>query len=185
MFKSNKLASTFSRKISAAARLAIEDITNGRAQQEPNITDQLIAYIQSEVQRANRPGLTWSAMTLTDRGPGSQERRKYGVDLVGSLEIRLRGLEVRKGFLAQAKKVDPNERYPNQEYQRLRSQCEDMLRLSAASYVFLYSAVDGFSVVPALSVLSARNCNPHELTTKPLQRFFSGHFDCFIILRKI
>jgi len=135
MFKSNKLASTFSRKISAAARLAIEDITNGRAQQEPNITDRLIAYIQSEVQRANRPGLTWSAMIRTDRGPGSQER-KYGADLVDSLEIRLGGFEVRKGFLAQAKKVDPNERYPSQEYQRLKSQCEDMLRLSAASYVF-------------------------------------------------
>jgi len=178
MFKNNKLASTFSRKISTAARHALEDMSEGRAQQEPAITDRLIAYIQNETRNSNS-SLMWSAMTLTDRGRGSQEK-KYGADFVGSIEIKIKGFNVKKGFLAQAKKVEPTDSYSNAEYGKLKSQCEDMLKLSPASFVFIYSALDGFTVIPAISVISARSCNPHELTKKPIQKFFSEHFECFI-----
>jgi len=136
MFKNKNLASSFSRKISSAARFTIEDMTTGRAQQEPAITDRLIAYIQSEVRKASARGFTWTAMTLTDRGKGSQEK-KYGADFVGSLEIKLDGFHIRKGFLAQAKKIEPNEKFSNSEYAKLLSQCHDMLKLSPDSFVFL------------------------------------------------
>lgn len=179
MFQNNRLASLFSRKISTAARHVIEDMTSGRAQQEPSITDRLIAYIQAEARASTRSGFAWTAMTLTDRGRGSQER-KYGADFVGSLEIKIDGFNIRKGFLAQAKKIEPTDRFTNSEYAKLKSQCEDMLRLSPDSFVFLYSAIDGFSVLPAISIIGARSCNPHELTKKTIQKFFVEHFECFI-----
>jgi hypothetical protein len=179
MFKNKKLASAFSRKISSAARLAIEDMAQGRAQQEPAITDRLIAYIQSEMRRSQKSPFTWNAMTLTDRGRNSQEK-KYGADFVGSLEINLDGFHARKGFLAQAKKVEPNDSYSKSEFDKLVSQCKDMLRISPSSFVFLYSKYDGFSVVPAIGIVSSRSCNPHELTTKPVQKFFGEYFECFI-----
>lgn len=179
MFRNKKLTSSFSRKISAAARHAIEDMTAGRAQQEPAITDRLIAYIQSEVRKERARRFSWTAMTLTDRGKGSQEK-KYGADFVGSLEINLDGFHIRKGFLAQAKKVEPNENFSRTEFDKLSSQCRDMLKLSPDSFVFLYSSIDGFSVVPALAIVGSRNCNPHELTTKDIQKFFVEHFECFI-----
>lgn len=177
MFKNKKLASSFSRRISAAARLAMEDMTAGRVKQEPAVTDRLIAYIQREIRQAR--GFNWTAMTLTDRGKGSQEK-KYGADFVGSLEINLDGFYICKGFLAQAKKVEPNDTFSCAEYDKLSSQCHDMLSLSSDSFVFLYSAVDGFLVLPALSVIGSRHCNPHELTTKQIQKFFVEHFECFI-----
>lgn len=179
MFNNKKLASTFSRKVSTAARMAIEDMSEGRAQQEPSITDRLIAYIQREVRKGSSANMLWQAMTLTDRGPNSQEK-KYGADFVGSLEIKIDGFYVRKGFLAQAKRVEPNQQYSSSDYAKLRSQCSDMLSLSPDSYVVLYSAVDGISVLPAIAVLAARNCNLHELTSKPIQKFFVEHFECFI-----
>jgi len=179
MFQNNRLASTFSRKISTAARHTIEDMASGRAQQEPSITDRLIAYIQAEARANARSSFAWTAMTLTDRGRGSQEK-KYGADFVGSLEIRISGFNIKKGFLAQAKKVEPTDTFTNSDYAKLKSQCEDMLRLSPDSFVFLYSMIDGFSVLPAISILGARNCNPHELTKKPIQKFFTEHFECFI-----
>ena len=179
MFQNNRLASIFSRKISNAARRVIEDMTSGRAQQEPSITDRLIAYIQTEARSSARSSFVWTAMTLTDRGRGSQER-KYGADFVGSLEIKISGFNIKKGFLAQAKKIEPSDRFSNSEYSKLKTQCEDMLRLSPDSFVFLYSVIDGFSVLPAITILGARNCNPHELTKKPIQKFFTEHFECFI-----
>ena len=90
------------------------------------------------------------------------------------------GFHVKKGFLAQAKKVEPNDSYSKSEFDKLVSQCEDMLRISPSSFVFLYSKYDGFSVVPAVGIVSSRSCNPHELTTKPVQKFFGEHFECFI-----
>ncbi len=179
MFHNNRLASAFSRKISTASRHVIEDINSGRAQQEPSITDRLIAYIQAEARSSALSSFVWTAMTLTDRGRGSQER-KYGADFVGSLEIKISGFNIKKGFLAQAKKVEPSDRFSSSEYSRLKAQCEDMLRLSPDSFVFLYSVIDGFSVLPAIAILGARSCNPHELTKKPIQKFFVEHFECFI-----
>ena len=180
MFKNKNLSSTFSRRISSAARLTMEDMAQGRAQQEPAITDRLIAYIQSEVRRSNKSPFMWNAMTLTDRGRNSQEK-KYGADFLGSLEINLDGFHVKKGFLAQAKKIEPNQSYSPTEYGKLVQQCNDMLTISPSSFVFLYSAIDGFSVIPAVGVVSSRACNPHELTTKPIQKFFVEHFECFIV----
>lgn len=179
MFENRKLTSAFSRKVATAARQAIDDMSNGRAQQEPAITDRFIAYLQAEARKSNRSQFQWSAMTLTDRGRNSQER-KYGADFLGSLEINLPNFSVRKGFLAQAKKIEPGESYGQSEFTRLSEQCMDMLQLSSASYVFLYSVIDGFSVVPAISILAAKPCNPHELTSKPIQNFFTEHFECFI-----
>lgn len=179
MFKNRKLASTFVRKIKSAERLVTEDIAEGLAQQEPAITDRFIAYIQSEMRRSKNSPFAWSAMTLTDRGPGSQEK-DYGADFVGSLEINHSGFRIRKGFLAQAKKVEPGQSFSNTEFKKLRDQCSDMLSLSPDSFVFLYSLTDGFSVVPAIAVMGARKCNPHELTSMTTGTFFHHHFECFI-----
>lgn len=182
MFKNKKLTLDFSRKVAAAARMSIDDMNSGRAQHEPAVTDRFIAYLQSEVRKSKRSSFQWSAMTLTDRGPNSQERR-YGADFLGSLEINLPSFSVRKGFLAQAKRVEPGQSFSKPELNMLVSQCNDMLQLSAASYVFLYSVIDGFSVVPALAIVAAQRTtsfNPHELTNKPIQKFFSEHFECFI-----
>lgn len=118
-------------------------------------------------------------MTLTDRGRNSQER-KYGADFVGCLEIDLPNFAVKKGFLAQAKKIEPGQSFAPTEWANLVKQCEGMLRLSPASFVFIYSVIDGLSVIPAISVVSAQKCNPHEITNKSVQKFFTEHFDCFV-----
>lgn len=178
MFRNTKLRAVFSRRISKAASRAMDDFANGRAQQEAHITDRLIAYLQSEFNFRSH-GLSWTAMTLTDRGPGSQEK-EFGADFLGSLEINLDGFVVRKGFLAQAKKIEPYENFPSVEFGQLVSQCKKMMQFSPDSFVFLYSLANGITVVPAISVASSRNCNPHELTALTLKDFFRHHFDCFI-----
>ncbi len=129
-------------------------------------------------------GVRWQAKTLTDRGRGSQESN-YGADFLAALELDLQGYQVKKGFLAQAKLIEPSKNFGNANFEKTREQCEKMLKFSSASYVFLYSQQSGISVVPAVEALGARSCNPHELTSRPMRQFYKEHFECFVGDRSI
>jgi hypothetical protein len=54
-----------------------------------------------------------------------------------------------------------------------------MLALTPASFVFLYS-LSGIDVVPAVSVVAADRCNPHEFYCRSVSRFYESHFESFI-----
>jgi len=165
--------------IAGAINRSVEALRDGRVEQEPAMTDRMLGKIEESLDNYRVNGIVWSAKTLTDRGPGTQENR-YGADFMGVLNITLPDFHVAKGFLAQAKLVRPHERIKLKE---LRGQCEKMLELSPDSFVFLYS-LDDVRVVPALSVLSS-NVDPTELYYRSAQRFFEDHFECFIGDRNI
>jgi hypothetical protein len=128
-------------------------------------------------------GVKWTAKTLTSQGPSSQEK-PYGADFIGVLDIALDDYSVKKGFLAQSKRVEPGGYFPKGEFERLRKQCEDMLRISSDSFVFLYS-VSGVVVVPAVAIVGSAPCNPHSLYARSVSRFFEEHFECFIGDRRL
>jgi hypothetical protein len=166
-----------------AADHALQAFRDGRIEQEPAFTDRMIGHIEEAMRGFEVKGVTWQAKTLTDRGPKSQESQ-YGADFAGVLSIDLADYRVRKGFLAQAKLVEPDQAFPSAEYDRLRQQVSQMLDTTPDSFVFLYSKT-GIFVVPALAVLSTGRRNPHELYHRSLSRFFEEHFSCFIGDRRI
>jgi hypothetical protein len=100
------------------------------------------------------------------------------------LNIDLEDFKVSKGFLAQAKKVEPEDYVRPSVLQDMASQCEMMLRHTPDAFLFLYS-IQGVSVVPAVSVLGGTFDNPHELYARSLTRFYEEHFECFIGDREI
>jgi hypothetical protein len=104
---------------------------------------------------------------------------------MAALDVEIEGFSVKKGFLAQAKRVEPSDTFPASEASRLRDQCKRMLNHTPDSFVFLYSAQSGITVVPAVELVGARDCNPHELTNRPVGEFFADHLDCFIGDHKI
>jgi hypothetical protein len=95
------------------------------------------------------------------------------------LDIDLTDFTVTKGFLAQAKKIEPAEYVPPKELSSMVSQCEKMLQYTPDAFLFLYS-ISGVSVVPAISVVSGTFSNPHEFYARSLSRFYEEHFECFI-----
>lgn len=179
MFNNKQLVSQAVNKIALAARHALDDLALGRVQQEPALTDRFVAYVQSELNGRSLAGIQWSAVTLPDRGANSAESQ-IGADLLSVVQFNLPGFAVTKGFLAQAKLVEPSTTFPGTESQRLRNQCDKMLDVSPASYVFLYSEHSGIRVVPAIELTGSRDCNPHELTSRSISQFFTEHFECFI-----
>lgn len=162
------------RLIGGAADRAVEALRQGRVEQEPAMTDRLLGGIEESLQGRTAHGITWSAKTLTDRGRGAQERR-FGADFMGVLNIDLPDYRVAKGFLAQAKLVRTDRSIDRAELDR---QCERMLDLSPASFVFLYSD-SGIAVVPAIAVV-ASSIDPRELYARSIGRFFEEHLECFI-----
>lgn len=171
-------------RVRAAARATIEDLVATRAEQEPQLTDRFLGNLQQQLDGRTIAGVRWRVKTLTDRGARSQER-EFGADFMAALDVELEGFSVKKGFLAQAKRIEPSNGFPARESTRLGDQCKRMLDHTPDSFVFLYSAQSGITVVPAITVVGARDCNPHELTSRPVAAFFADHLECFIGDRKI
>lgn len=169
--------------IAEAAGGTVEALVDGRVEQEPAFTDRMLGRIEAAMEGYVRKGVRWSAKTLTDRGRSSQER-EFGADFAGVLNIDLEDYRVNKGFLAQAKTVEPRMWVPPAEIERMVAQCEQMLSHTPDSFLFLYS-IQGIFVVPAVSVVGGRFSNPHDLYARSLSRFYEEHFECFIGDRNI
>jgi hypothetical protein len=169
--------------LAAAAERTVEALRAGRIEQEPAFTDRMLGRIEEAMEGYEIKGIRWTAKTLTDRGRGAQET-EYGADFVGVLSIRLPDYSVDKGFLAQAKLIEPDGYFPPAEYRRLADQCNDMLNVTPSAYVFLYSR-HGISIVPAIAVVSSSHCNPHNLYRRSAARFYEEHFESFFGDRRI
>lgn len=174
MLKEWKSAREFGSRFKRAADQARGAYREGRVEQEPAITDRMIASIEAEFNSPSEDGLFWRAKTLTDRGAGSQEKQ-FGADFLGVLRVSVGQYRVAKGFLAQAKLATRNSA---RDRRKLVDQCRDMLDLSPDSFVFVYST-KSFRVVPAISVLAAAG-RLDDLYSRGIRRFFEAHVECFI-----
>ena len=140
---------------------------------------------------------------------------ELGADLVGAISINVDGLDVTKGFLAQAKSARRDglryrppvgSDYSHWLYRgplllqesgsvtitrpspQLRRQCNSMLRRTPDCFVVVYHP-NQFAVVAASSVMAASNRQPYsrrvDLGTKRLDDFFVHLLDSFIGDRSI
>jgi hypothetical protein len=165
-------------RIAEAAEATTTALRDGRLEQEPAFTDRMLGRIEQAMDGYSHHGVSWKAKTLTDRAQNAQES-EFGADFFAVLEIKIQGYSVTKGFLAQAKLIEPNESMRSREFEEMQGQCAKMLKLSPASYVFLYSQA-GITVVPALAVVGSARLNPHNLYQRSVSRFYEEHLASFI-----
>ena len=104
---------------------------------------------------------------------------------MGVLDVKVTDLRVKKGFLAQAKRAEPDTSFSRDEWARLQGQCETMLQRSPDSFVFLYSKEKGIRVVPAIEVLGSSSRNPFQSYDRSFQRFFEQFIQCFVGDRRL
>ena len=171
-------------RVAEAAENATGALAESRIEHEPAFTDRMLGAIEHAMNDFASRGVKWRAKTLTDRGPRAQESRA-GADFAGVFSADLPdfpGFNVSKGFLAQAKLMRPGQSGTTAEFERLRAQCEQMLSLSPASFVFLYAS-PGVTVVPAISIRSSRPRDPFDFYSRG--RFFEEHFESFIGDRRL
>lgn len=196
----HKIAEEIALGLTAAAEKVAEEYAEGDIGDEDDFSSQLCGRLKEKIDnavftgdiappagehpgRAGEPGsrrrsVRLRARHLTSRGPGAEEP-KIGADIVMVLDIDLPEFQNTKGILIQAKRLERDKRFTHKEADRLRGQCEDMLKLTPASYVFMY-ATDGVTPFSANSVFASRLRTPYQITTYPLKWFFHDFAICWI-----
>jgi hypothetical protein len=177
-----RFSGAFSRaatKLSYAATRTAQDYQIDSLPDEPTFTGALAARMMDALRHFNTSGIHWSARVLSSHGPNTEET-EFGADFLGLLSLNLPGYNVRKGFLAQAKRQEPGSRLSRREWERLQQQCGKMLSYSPESYVFIYS-INGVFMVPAISVVACAGVEDlHTLHPKKTGAFYREHFECYV-----
>ena len=193
MLRHYAMVRTIAREISEAANGAFGAYLEDRVVEEPQITDRILGAIEERInnQLIGRvwgfSGVSWRAKTLrTSRGIAAEEKR-HGADFMGVLDIDLLDYKIKKGFLVQAKKAEPNDSLTVDWWKDLISQYEKMIERTPVSFVFVYSRKEGIRVFPAVSVLGLQSMgygfpprDIFDLYHHSVQNFFENHLECFI-----
>ena len=166
-------------KLNAAANKTRDDMLERTLPDEPTVTSALVTRFRDALDGYERAGIRWSAKILSSHGHGAAEGI-FGADFLGVLRIEFPEFQIGKGFLAQAKRQNEGTKLSSKEWARLVEQCKKMMKYSNASFVFIYS-LNGFFVVPAVSVLACRGPEDlHTLHPMRIHHFYKHHFRCFV-----
>lgn len=173
-----------STKLAHAATKTVQDYTVNALPDEPAFTAALVTRLKDALDGFKTSGIAWSAKILSSHGANTEEK-KYGADFLGVLTLALPGLNVKKGFLAQAKRQEPGSKLDLRQWKDLAAQCEKMLKITPSSFVFVYS-LNGVFMVPAIKVLSCEEPEDlHTLHPAKTGPFYRSHFECFVGDRRL
>jgi hypothetical protein len=178
------------KQIADAVDTVIADYRGGRIGHEEDITACMVQAIKDAVRSRRRSssassGVTWGAMILKRSHGLAAEESRHGADLLAVAEISYGSNVVAKGFLGQAKRIEPGNVLPQAEWDRLQDQVGLMLDRTAAAFVLLYSQHYGVRFAPALTVAQVARSDLYELNAQPLREFFEWHLACFIGDRRL
>src|SRR5437899_950139 len=161
-----------------ATKSTSEDYAHGDVAGEEDFSGQLIGRLKGKFEEFETPSVRWSVgATVTEAADGPLlptvrfsgrqtgkivEEPATGADMVFVLDIRAGDYVSSKGVLVQAKRLKRGAKLPSAIATDLRSQCTDMLNLTPASFVFLYSPTD-VAVLSATIVEGSKRDNLHAL----------------------
>ena len=135
---------TFEEATREAARAAHRAVTNatervrlGRPIDEDDLTGILVGQLDAALD-GEIAGLRWDCSILRHRGGSAGEEREIGADLLLHIRMDTPTQTFSKGALVQAKKVGPDRNMTTRERDRLIGQCQRMLAITAAAFVFDY-----------------------------------------------
>lgn len=175
-------------KIQVAERVTIESCRKGAIADEPSFTAELLGAIRQELHDYPRTeGIVWDAAVFRPQGPGSLEKQT-GADFGVVLNVNVGWTSCRRrttarfvtAFLAQAKWYR-DKPFCKRDYDKLREQCCQMLRITPAAYLFLYSS-KSVEVISALAVATTprEGNSPRNLFSLSMDHFFCDFFGAFV-----
>jgi hypothetical protein len=105
--------------------------------------------------------------------------------VLGVLEVDLEEYRVTKGFLWQAKIIEPGQRLSTTAWENFQEQCRTMLGRSYESFAVIYSREEGVRFIPAQEILEIDADQVYNLGSRSLFGFFKGHVNCEIGDRRL
>jgi hypothetical protein len=179
MLKYRRIIQDSARRVADAASRTVGDYVAHEVEEETDFTSEMLGRMKESMQDYWMRGVRWTAKTLTSHRRDAQET-EFGADFIGVVSFDFPDYKVSKGFLAQAKRIEPGAYIRPDDWERMVTQCKKMLSITPESFVFLYS-YSAITIAPATAIISARrHCNPHEFYSRTITRFYEDHFECFV-----
>lgn len=181
-------AEALASKLAEATQRVVRDYELGDVADEESFSSQLCGRLKETLYEFSTPSMVWQVDAATaDSGWGRLSARslrkhteepEFGADIVMAIDVNTSRYQVRKGFLAQAKRLEPGHLLDARDWSRLIRQCESMVSFTPASVVFLYSR-SGVYVIPATAVLACRDQNLWRLTTHDIRQLYRDFAICW------
>lgn len=182
-------ADEFAHRLAKATQRVVADYQEGDVVGEEPFSDQLCGRLKETLEDFETPNVRWQ-VDVAVGGEGAARLRmrtlnkrteepRFGADLVMVLDLKLKDYTIRKGLLAQAKRLEPGKNMKTADWMKLRDQCADMLEITPASMVFLYSK-SGITPISATAAVAYGQRDLHELETYSMEVFFRDFAICWI-----
>lgn len=182
-------ADLFAAKLAAATARVVQDYEEGDVVHEEPFSDQLCGRLKETLHEFETPNVRWQVdVAIGGEGAGKLKMRSltkykeeplFGADLVMVLDLQLRDYSIRKGLLAQSKKLEVGNRMTPADWKRLREQCQEMIEITPASMVFLYSK-SGVMPISAAAVLAYNDRDLHRLVHYDIGIFYKDFAICWL-----
>jgi hypothetical protein len=182
-------AAPFAQKLTAATQRTVHDLAVGEIRHEEPFSDELCGRLKETLQDFETATLRWQVDLVTEEKGRARlsasslskydEEKIFGADLVMVLDIETAEYNVKKGFLAQAKRIGPSQRLSENERQRLVAQCKKMLKFTQDAFVFVYSA-DAIRPLRANAVVAADGRNLSQLPTYDIDVVYQDFAICWV-----
>src|SRR5438552_3649244 len=126
MLQYRRIVQESARRVADAATRTVHDYVAHEVEEETDFTSEMLGRMKESMQDFQTRGVRWTAKTLTSHRPNAQETT-FGADFIGVVSFDLPDYKVSKGFLAQAKRIEADDYFRRDDWDRMVSQCKAML----------------------------------------------------------
>jgi hypothetical protein len=166
------------REAERAVAITMNNLKRRHVFDEDDVTGFLVGSLHTVFDQSSIDGVAISATILRHRRGIAAEERRYGADLLLHVSMNTPTQAYSKGVLVQAKKSSPTDYWSPTSHEQLVGQCNAMLAITPAAFVFNYSE-RGIRCGAATRVAGARIVvNPAYLCRWTSYRFFLELFRC-------
>ncbi len=177
----------FDEEMRSAARLAdhavartMKKYRDGLVVDEDDLTGVLIGNLDTEF-TGHRPkgsgGVHWSSSILRHRRGTAAEEKRIGADMIIHVSLKSPIQTYSKAVLIQAKRQDPGSTMNVRARTELTKQCNKMLAVTPASFVFDYTT-SGMRCASATKIAGSSNPDLYSACSWTSYRFFLELFRC-------
>ncbi|MDH6166271.1 hypothetical protein M2282_001412 [Variovorax boronicumulans] len=159
-----------------SVKAAMQKYADGLVADEDDITGALIGRLDSAFD-GKIGGITWSSSILRHRKGGAAQEKKAGADMLFHVSINTPQLTYSKGVLIQSKRVDEDAQMTSAGHKELIKQCNKMLDITPASFVFNYTK-SGVRCASATRVAGTSSRTLNDSCNLTSYRFFLELFRC-------
>jgi hypothetical protein len=159
---------------------AMAKYRDGLVNDEDDLTGVLVGSLDAEfssTDAGHRGGLHWSSSILRHRRGLAAEEKRIGADMIIHVRLDTPIQTYSKAVLVQAKRHEPGDQMSTKEHNELLVQCEKMLKVTPAAFVFDYSKGD-MRCASATKIAGSRNDDLYAACDWTAYRFFLELFRC-------